>query len=140
MCSLDVRSTIECVFNVIFEFLTLNILSKTHPTVKRTSKLHIPNASDPFLNLVDITIAEYRKNGQTHSEMPLFRSFTTAKTFHLLSLPNWFQMAREAKSGSFEQVEKYLLKLAGQARASVCMGLFGHGNKTWVMSRGPKER
>jgi hypothetical protein len=41
MCSLDVRFTLECVFDVIFEFLTLNMTSKMYLTVKRTSKLHI---------------------------------------------------------------------------------------------------
>jgi hypothetical protein len=30
MCSLDVRFTVECVFDVIFEFLTLKITLKTH--------------------------------------------------------------------------------------------------------------
>jgi hypothetical protein len=32
-------------FNVIFYFTTLKMTSKTHATVKRTSKLHIQNAS-----------------------------------------------------------------------------------------------
>jgi hypothetical protein len=45
MCSLDVRFTVACVFDVIFEFSTLKITLKTHSTVKRTSKLHIQNAS-----------------------------------------------------------------------------------------------
>jgi hypothetical protein len=43
--SLNVRFTVKCVFNVIFEFSTLKMTSKTHATVKRTSKLHIKNAS-----------------------------------------------------------------------------------------------
>jgi hypothetical protein len=38
---LYVRFTVACVFNDIFENSTL----KTHLTVKRTSKLHIQNAS-----------------------------------------------------------------------------------------------
>jgi hypothetical protein len=42
---LDVRFTVKCVFDVIFEFLTLKMTSKTHSTVQRTSKLHIQNAS-----------------------------------------------------------------------------------------------
>jgi hypothetical protein len=52
MCSLEVRFTVECVFDDIFEFSTLKMTSKTHSTVKRTSKLHIQNASviDPQLN------------------------------------------------------------------------------------------
>jgi hypothetical protein len=37
--------SIECVFNVNFEFLTLKMTLKTHSTGKRTSKLHIQNAS-----------------------------------------------------------------------------------------------
>jgi hypothetical protein len=37
MSSLDVRFTVECVFT--------KIPLKTHKTVKRTSKLHIQNAS-----------------------------------------------------------------------------------------------
>jgi hypothetical protein len=45
MCILNVRFTVACVFNVIFEFLTLQMTSKTHATVKRTPKLHIQNAS-----------------------------------------------------------------------------------------------
>jgi hypothetical protein len=51
MCCLDVRLTVECVFNVIFEFLTLKITSKTHSTVKGKVKLHIQNASviDPLV-------------------------------------------------------------------------------------------
>jgi hypothetical protein len=44
MCSYDVRFTVECVLNVIFELSTLKITSKTHSTVKSTSKLHIQNA------------------------------------------------------------------------------------------------
>jgi hypothetical protein len=32
MCSLDVHFSVECVFNVIFEFLTLKMISKTHLT------------------------------------------------------------------------------------------------------------
>jgi hypothetical protein len=52
MCSLGVRFTVECVFDVFFEFLILKITLKTHSTVKRTSKQLIQNASviDPFLN------------------------------------------------------------------------------------------
>jgi hypothetical protein len=34
-----------CVFDVNFEFSTLKMTLKTHATVKRTSKLHIQNAS-----------------------------------------------------------------------------------------------
>jgi hypothetical protein len=37
--------TVACVFDVIFEFSTLNMTLKTHATVKRTPKLHIQNAS-----------------------------------------------------------------------------------------------
>jgi hypothetical protein len=48
-----VRFTVKCVFNVNFEFSTLKITLKTHATVKRTSKLHIQNASviDPLCTL-----------------------------------------------------------------------------------------
>jgi hypothetical protein len=51
MCSLDVRFTVTCVFDVILDFSTLKMTLKTHSTVKRTSKLHIQNASviDPYL-------------------------------------------------------------------------------------------
>jgi hypothetical protein len=50
MCSLDVRFTVEYVFNVIVCFEKLQMTSKTHLTVKRRSKLHIQNASviDPL--------------------------------------------------------------------------------------------
>jgi hypothetical protein len=40
-----VRFPVKCVFDVSFEFLTLKITLKTHSTGKRTSKLHIQNAS-----------------------------------------------------------------------------------------------
>jgi hypothetical protein len=54
MCSLDVRFTVECVFNVIFGVKNLKMTTKTHATVKRTSKLHIQNASviDPVKILI----------------------------------------------------------------------------------------
>jgi hypothetical protein len=47
---LDVRFTVECVFNAIFSVENSKMTSKTHVTVKRTSKLHIQNASviDPL--------------------------------------------------------------------------------------------
>jgi hypothetical protein len=45
MCSLDVRFTVASVFDVNCEFSTLKRTLKTHATVKRTSKLHIQNAS-----------------------------------------------------------------------------------------------
>jgi hypothetical protein len=37
MCSLDVRLSVKCVFNVIFSVKNLKITSKTHASVKRTS-------------------------------------------------------------------------------------------------------
>jgi hypothetical protein len=51
MCSLNVRFPVACVFKVIFKFLTLKMTLKTHSTEKRTSKLHIQNASviDPLV-------------------------------------------------------------------------------------------
>jgi hypothetical protein len=42
---LDVRFTVECVFDVIFEFSTLKMTWIRYSTEKRTSKLHIQNAS-----------------------------------------------------------------------------------------------
>jgi hypothetical protein len=50
MCSLDVCFSVACVFNIIYEFLTLKITPKTHSTEKRTSKQHIENATliDPL--------------------------------------------------------------------------------------------
>jgi hypothetical protein len=42
---LDERFNVECAFDVIFQFSTLKLTSKTHSTRKRTSKLHIQNAS-----------------------------------------------------------------------------------------------
>jgi hypothetical protein len=38
---LDVRFTVKCLYDVIFEFSTLKMTLKTHWTRKRTSKLHI---------------------------------------------------------------------------------------------------
>jgi hypothetical protein len=40
MCSLDVRFTVECAFDVIFSDKNSKIRSKTHSKVKRPSKLH----------------------------------------------------------------------------------------------------
>jgi hypothetical protein len=42
---LDVRFTVECVFEVIFSDKNSNMASKTLLTGKRKSKLHIQNAS-----------------------------------------------------------------------------------------------
>jgi hypothetical protein len=39
MCSSDVRFTVECLSDVIFEFWTLKMTLKTHSTQKRRSKL-----------------------------------------------------------------------------------------------------
>jgi hypothetical protein len=49
---LDVRFTVACVFYVIFSVEHSKFTSKTHTTVKRTSKLHIQNASviDPLVS------------------------------------------------------------------------------------------
>jgi hypothetical protein len=46
MCSLDVRFTVACVFNVnvIFSVENSKMTLKTHATVKRTSMLHVQNA------------------------------------------------------------------------------------------------
>jgi hypothetical protein len=48
-CVLDVQFecvfTVACVFNVIFNFLTLEMTVKTHSTEKRTYKLLIQKAS-----------------------------------------------------------------------------------------------
>jgi hypothetical protein len=54
MCSLDVRFSVECVFDVIFSVKNSKIASKTHSTVKRTSKLHIQNVSviDPLMSII----------------------------------------------------------------------------------------
>jgi hypothetical protein len=41
MCSLDVRFTVVCVFNVIVSVENSKMTSKTHATMKRTPKLHI---------------------------------------------------------------------------------------------------
>jgi hypothetical protein len=41
MCSLDLRFTVECLFNVIFSVENSETTSTTHATVLRTSKLHI---------------------------------------------------------------------------------------------------
>jgi hypothetical protein len=45
MCSLDMRFSVECVFNVIFSVKNSKMTLKTHLTKKCTSKLHIQNAS-----------------------------------------------------------------------------------------------
>jgi hypothetical protein len=46
MCSLGERFTVACIFDVIFEFSTLKMMTlETHATVKRSPKLHIQNAS-----------------------------------------------------------------------------------------------
>jgi hypothetical protein len=45
MYSLDVRFRVECVSNVIFSVENSKMTSKTNSTVKRTTKLHIENAS-----------------------------------------------------------------------------------------------
>jgi hypothetical protein len=45
MCSFDVRFAVECVFYVIFSVKNSKMTSKSHSTGKRTSKLHIQNAS-----------------------------------------------------------------------------------------------
>jgi hypothetical protein len=44
MRSLDVRFTVECVFDIIFSVENLIVTSITHSTVKRTPKLYIQNA------------------------------------------------------------------------------------------------
>jgi hypothetical protein len=48
---LDVRFFVACVFDVIFEFLTLKMTYKTLSTGERTSKMHIQNASviNPYM-------------------------------------------------------------------------------------------
>jgi hypothetical protein len=46
MCSLDERLTVECVFDVIFELLTLKMTSKTHSTVTFNSETHITTAHE----------------------------------------------------------------------------------------------
>jgi hypothetical protein len=45
MCSLGVRFTVACVFNVIFTVKNSKMTLKTYARVKRTPKLHIRNAS-----------------------------------------------------------------------------------------------
>jgi hypothetical protein len=59
MCSLDVRFTVKCVIDVIFEFSTLKMTLNTHSTRKRTSKLDIQNASviDPIVCKVTLWLA-----------------------------------------------------------------------------------
>jgi hypothetical protein len=44
-CGLDVYFRVECVCNAIFSVENSKMTSKTHSTLKRTSKLHIQNAS-----------------------------------------------------------------------------------------------
>jgi hypothetical protein len=74
MCILDVRFTVECVFDVIFEFLTLKMTSKTHYTVKRTSKLHIQNAGviDPLHEILAIPCLLFFKQLPDEPELNKF--------------------------------------------------------------------
>jgi hypothetical protein len=58
MCSLDVRFSVECVFNVIFSVKNLKITLKTHATGKRTFKLHIRNAS--VIDPKDIYVRDFQ--------------------------------------------------------------------------------
>jgi hypothetical protein len=55
---LDVRFPVECVFKVIFTVENLKLTLKTHATVKRSSKVHIQNAS-----LIDLLGVKSRSKG-----------------------------------------------------------------------------
>jgi hypothetical protein len=59
---LDVRFTVECVFNVIFSVKNSIMTSKTHAMVKHASKLHIQNASviDPLTSYANATTKPHR--------------------------------------------------------------------------------